>query len=337
MKAAIYQEMGRVTIEEIDKPVCGPDDVIVKTIRTGICGSDVNGYFKGSMFSGTFKGDQFGHETAGYITEIGENTSGFKIGMRVWIQPITSTKPGQSNNLGGFSEYVRVPNAKLNVNLYALPDQVSYDEAALIEPFAVGTHGKNVPGAKPGDHVIIYGAGTIGISCLSGICAQGIVPIVIVRNNHKRALIEKIGGIVCNINEVDLVDFVKEKFGVTKHRIGYPAVDVDIVIDCAGASNIVEDFMKFLKPKSKLSIVGVTTEPIPVPMGRLMSSEVIIQGSCGYDHEDIVEVIDNLASKRTYMSEIITHHYPLTAINEAIQMANRRDQAIKVVIDMAEA
>jgi threonine dehydrogenase-like Zn-dependent dehydrogenase len=93
--------------------------------------------------------------------------------------------------------------------------------------------------------------------------------------------------------------------------------------------------MKFSKPKSILSVVGVTTAPIPVPMGRLMSSEIIIQGSCGYDHEDIVEVIDNLSAKRTYMPEIITHHYPLESINEAIKMASMRDQAIKVIIDMA--
>lgn len=283
MKAAIYYGIKDVKVEERKKPVCGPRDVIVKTVRSGICGSDVNGYFKGTQYSGIFPNNEFGHEMAGYVTEVGSEVEDIKSGMRVFVQPIASCDPGKSNMLGAFSEYVRVPNAKINHNIYLIPDNVSYDEAALIEPFAVGTRGKNVLGAKPGDHVVVYGAGTIGISCISVLCAQGIRPVVVVRNNSKKAFLEKIGAIVCNINEVDLIEFLKGTFSMTKHRIGYPAVNVDIVVDCAGAENVIADFLKMMKPSSRLSIVGVFGQPVPVPLGRIMSSEAIIQGSCGYN------------------------------------------------------
>lgn len=327
MKAAVLHAKGDARVVELDKPECGPKDVIVKTVRSGICGSDVAAL-------GIDEDAEFGHETAGYLTEVGGDVQGLHIADRVFIQPMTSCPPGRSMMLGGFSEYVKVPDAKIGWNIYFLPDSLSYDEAALIEPFAVGTRGKNVPGAKPGDHVVVYGAGTIGISCISGLCAQGIKTVAIVRNNKKRELLEKIGAIVCNISEVDEFEFLKETFGTAAHRMGYPAIDVDIVVDCAGAPNIVDDFFKMMKRFSRLSIVGVNMNPISVPLNRLMSAEVIIRGSCAYEDEDLREVIDNLASGRTHMKEIITHHYKLDDIQAALEMAADRSQAIKVIVDM---
>jgi threonine dehydrogenase-like Zn-dependent dehydrogenase len=236
--------------------------------------------------------------------------------------------------MGGFSEHIRVPDAKLDWNIYLLPDGMSYDTAALIEPFAVGTHGKNVPGAKPGDHVVVYGVGAIGLSCISGLVAQGIKPVAIVRNDRKRALLEKMGATVCNIAEVDEFDFLREHFGVATHRVGYPAIDVDIVVDCAGAPTIVDDFLKMMKRFSHLSVVGVNMNPVSVPLSRIMSAEVIIQGSSAYDDADIREVIDNLASGRTYMDELVTHHFKFEDIGEALATAADRTRAIKVLVDM---
>ncbi|MDR1495588.1 MAG: zinc-binding dehydrogenase [Clostridiales Family XIII bacterium] len=311
----------------MDKPECGPRDVIMKTVRSGICGSDVSGI-------GIDKDAEYGHETAGYLTEVGSEVKSLDVGNRVFINPMEACPTGRSMMLGGFSEYIRVPDAELGKSIYLLPDGLSYDEAALIEPFAVGTHGKNVPNAKPGDHVVVYGVGTIGLSCISGLCAQGINPVAIVRNDTKRALLEKMGAVVCNISEVDEFEFLKEVFGESTGRVGFPVLDIDIVVDCAGAPNIVDDFLRMQKRFSQLSVVGVNMNPTPVPLVQVMSSEVIIRGSCAYDDADIREVIDNLASGRTYMKEIITHHYKLDDIQEALTMAADRKQAIKVVIDM---
>jgi threonine dehydrogenase-like Zn-dependent dehydrogenase len=188
MKAAILHAAGDARVVELENPVCGPKDVIIKTVRSGICGSDVTAYTKGNQYMNIDVDGEFGHETAGYITEVGSEADGLAVGMRVFPQPIAILPLGKSNMLGGFSEYIRVPDAKSGENIFILPDTVSYDEGALIEPFAVGTRGENVPGAKQGDHVVVYGVGTIGISCISGLVAQGIKPVAVVRNNKKRAL-----------------------------------------------------------------------------------------------------------------------------------------------------
>jgi 2-desacetyl-2-hydroxyethyl bacteriochlorophyllide A dehydrogenase len=333
MKAAIYYGVKDIRIEEIPTPVCGDDDVLVKSVRTGICGSDTGSYFLGGHVGGNAPGRQIGHEMVGHIVEVGKNTTGMKVGDRVFVNPMKSMPLGESDMMGGFSEYVRVPNAKVDYNVYLLPDSLSYDEAVLIEPFAVGTRGKNRPGAKKGDHVIVYGVGTIGLCCIAALIAQGIVPIAVVRSNKRRELLEKMGAIVCNIKEVDLFEFVKEHFGMATARVGYPIPDVDIVVDCAGAPNIPDDFVRMAKSGSRLSIVAIAKEPRMIPP-RLMSTEGFIHGSCCYDHEDLVEVIDNLTSRRTCINDIVTHHFKLEDINEAMAVANARETAIKVVIDM---
>jgi threonine dehydrogenase-like Zn-dependent dehydrogenase len=134
--------------------------------------------------------------------------------------------------------------------------------------------------------------------------------------------------------EVDRFEFLKEYFGEVPQRNYGTALNVDIVVDCAGVPNIVDDFFKYRKENSRLSIVGISRNPQELILSSLMSSEIVIMGSSGYNQEDIDEVIDNLANQRTFVEEIITHHYPLEKLDEALKMAGDRTQAIKVVVDM---
>jgi threonine dehydrogenase-like Zn-dependent dehydrogenase len=328
MRAGIYKGKLQADVVDIPKPKVGPNDVLVKTVRSSICGSDVGGV-------GVEVGVQFGHETAGYVAEIGKGVKEFKESDRVWINPMNAMPKYKTCMLGGFSEYIRVPDAKLNYNLFLLPDSISWDEASLIEPFGVGTRGKNRPGAKPGDHVVVYGAGSIGLFCISGLVAQGIIPVVIdiALSDYKRALLEKIGAVICPLSG-DKFEFLRGHFGELPQRNSGMAIDVDIVVDCAGVPNMIDDFFKFQKENSRLSIVGVNMRPQEVNPARLMSIEAVIMGSSGYNLPDIEEVIDNLANKRTFVNDIITHHFPLEQLNEALNMAADRENAIKVVVDM---
>ena len=328
MRAGIYKGKLHAEVMDIPKPKVGPNDVLVKTVRSSICGSDTGGV-------GVAVDAQFGHETAGYIAEIGKEVKGVKEGDRVWINPMNTTAKHLTCQLGGFSEYIRVPNAKRDYNLFMLPDPISWDEASLIEPFGVGTRGKNRPGAKPGDHVVVYGAGSIGLFCISGLIAQGIKPVVIdiVLSDYKRTLLEKMGAVICPLG-ADKFEFLRGHFGEVPQRNYGMAINVDIVVDCAGVPNIFEDFCKYRKQNSRLSIVGVSMSPQEVITANIMSPEIVIMGSSGYNLPDIKEVIDNLANKRTFVNDIITHHFPLEQLNEALNMAADRENAIKVVVDM---
>jgi len=134
--------------------------------------------------------------------------------------------------------------------------------------------------------------------------------------------------------ESDKFGFLKEHFGTTLSRIETPAIDVDVVIDCAGASNIIDDFLNMCKPKSRLSIAGLSLDFPEISLMEFVISNTSIWGACSYDDEDIQEAIDILAKGKVDFSDIITHHYKLDQINEAMAMAADRAQSIKVIIDM---
>jgi threonine dehydrogenase-like Zn-dependent dehydrogenase len=332
MKAGIWQGDLKVDIVEIDRPEIGPGDILVKPVRSSICGSDI------SPGAGCDVGKQFGHETAGWVVEVGKDVKDFKEGDRVWVHPIRAVPSIiYCCQLGGFSEFIQVMNATEGQGAWHIPEGLSWDDASIIEPFGVGTHGKNRPGAKPGDNVVVYGAGSIGLFALNGLVAQGIKPVVvdIVLSDYKRKLLDKMGVITAPLpDEGDKFEFLKELWGTVPQRGYGEAINVDIVVDCAGAPTIIDDFYKLCKPQSRLSIVAVHRQPREIPLIRTMSTETMVMGSNGYDDADIKEVMDNLVGKRTFASELVTHHFPFSEIDAALKMAADKEKSIKVIVDM---
>lgn len=332
-KAGVYKDLEKrlVAVEDWPMHEVGPKDVLVKTVRSSICGSDT-----GAMGPGP--GREFGHESAGYVAEIGSEVTDFKVGDRVWPHPTYVMKGGRySCMMPGFSEYILVNDARPNKELWPLPDSISYDAASLIEPIGVGTRGKNRPGAKPGDNVVVYGAGSIGIFCMSSLVAQGIIPVVIdiVISDYKRALLEEMGVIIAPLpEEGDKLEFLKELWGEVPQRQSGTAINVDIVIDCAGAPNVIDDFFQMRKENSRLVTLGIN-RPREVNLPMMMSSEMVIMGSSGYNDSDLKEVFDNLANGKTpWIEKVITHHFKQEDLQEALNKAMDRTEAIKVVIDM---
>jgi threonine dehydrogenase-like Zn-dependent dehydrogenase len=339
-------------VEEKPEPFCGEDDVIVRNVRSGICGSDVGAYLYGTMASGIFPGKEFGHEMTGVVYKTGKNITGIKNGLRVWVNPNTSViNRWDSDMAGAFSQYTVVHNAKLDYNLYPLPDDLSFDDAVLIEPFAVGTHGKNRAGCKKDTSVLIYGAGTIGLCVLNSLIAQGNKRVVVLDvSNDRLKIAEKMGAAVCNPLETNYKDFLFSTFGETKSNtpliiktgegptdielVSGKAVNADVVIDCAGANNIAGDFMSFAKPNATLVCIAIHKKEIPVNFRQIMSTEANIIGSRGYTNADIYEVIENLRQKNTRITDIITHHFKLSGAKKAFETASDPGAAIKVVFDM---
>ncbi|MBR3689837.1 MAG: alcohol dehydrogenase catalytic domain-containing protein, partial [Eggerthellaceae bacterium] len=177
-----------MTIVERPDPVAGPDQVVVKVERAGICGSDVTAWIHDGTIVGVFPDMEWGHEFAGVVEQVGSEVEGISVGDRVWVNPLLAKELGlmMADMCGAFSEKVLVEKAKLNYNLYLLPDSIPMEHAALIEPFCVGTHGKNRAKCKPGDHVVIYGAGPIGLCALSGLVGQGVENVVVLEQREER-------------------------------------------------------------------------------------------------------------------------------------------------------
>jgi threonine dehydrogenase-like Zn-dependent dehydrogenase len=352
MKALIYNGIGNVELVEKEIPDCGRNDVIVKTVRSGICGSDITAYKYGGENMQIFTGREFGHEMVGYVYRIGEDVRNIKLESRAFVDPNYCTPdPYEANMAGAFSQYVRVHNAEWGRNLYELPESLSYDDAVLIEPFSVATHGKNNAGTKPDENVLIIGAGTIGLCFLSSLVAQGNKKTVVLDIDDRRlGLAEKMGAAGFNTKRGGdtLLKFLEGYFGTMQnknHRLEYEngnmavipnsVVNIDVVIDCAGIAEYVDEFMKHAKQRARYCCIAVHQKSIPIRFHEVMSTQCSIMGSRGYTKNDIEEVIFNLVNKKSNVTEIITHKYPFTEAKQAFETAAQPSQAIKVVLDMA--
>ncbi len=343
MKAAIYHGIENVTVEEIAMPECGDYDVIIKNIRSGICGTDIGVYYHGGEAAGIFPENQFGHEMASVVYKVGAKVDPeIKEGMRVFLNPCLCKRPdcGLSvlsicDESGAFSQYVQVQDAKLHYNLFPLPENVSFNEAALIEPYSVGMHGVNMGKGKKGDRVVIFGAGMIGLSALSACISKGIEEVVVVDVNEWRLeKAKEMCAIPFNAKSGSLKEFLKEKFGAgLSSMAGQEAVDIDLYIDTAGAKNIMPDVLSMAKNHSRFVIVALYHQDVTINPYQILGAEMEVVGSFAYANSDIEEVIESLHAKSTPIEQIITHHFTLDRINDAFAQAKDADCALKVIID----
>lgn len=344
MKALIYYGAGDVRIEEIPMPRAKDRDVVVKVARAGICGSDITAYtYDGhcvGIFEKGFNGfdGQFGHEMVGTVYETGENVKGIHIGDRVFVNPTTCKRVGMlgCDSAGAFSEYVLVEDAQMGNNLMKLADDVSFDDAIVVEPFAVGTHGKNCVNVRAHENVVIYGAGTIGLCTLNAILACGVRrPVIVDMNQERLQLAKEMGATPFNpTTDGEIKEFLMEHFGPEINMFMEPCVNVDVFIDCAGAPNIMNEIASMTKSNARVSVVAVYKKPISMDLAPFTAPRLTLQGSTGYDIPDIIEALNNVTGKRTNIHKIVTHHFPHAQAVEAFETAcNPAKGAIKVVID----
>lgn len=351
MKALIYQGIRDVKLQEKEIPECGPNDVVVRNMRAGICGTDITGYLHGGEKVMINPGREFGHEMVGYVVKKGDNITEVDVGARVFVEPSTCVlDPYEADMAGAFSQYMCVHNAKLDFNLYLLPDVLTYDDAVLIEPYSVATHGKNRAHIKPDENVMIIGAGTIGLCALCSLIAQGNKKVVVLDIDDRRLeIVEKLGGIAFNTKAGTeaMIGFLEGYFGVqgnTNHRLDTKdgqmiiepnsVLNIDAVIDCAGIPMFVDEFMKHAKQKARYCCIALHKHEIPIRFHEIMSTQCSIMGSRGYEQEDIKEVISNLTKKNTEIAEIITHKFTLEDAEKAFETAADPSRAIKVVVNM---
>lgn len=332
MKAAIYQGVGNVQVVDLPDPKPGPKDVVIKVISSGICGTDVAEY--NVVNSGAVElGHQFGHEFAGTVAEVGSEVTGISTGMRVTANPMTATRIGRRNAcmIGGFSQYVLVEDAAIGYNVYPLPDHLTFEDGALVEPASVGMHGVNTAQPKPDDQVLILGAGPIGLSALAGMKALGVKNVIVsdisdFRLEKARAL----GALaVHNPKEIDLVDFLEKVYPDQMGVMGY----LDVVVDAAGVGSALEDVILLTKGGARISIVALHKASISLEPMFFIYKDLQMKGSVGYPTE-FPQVIDFMASGKVDLKPTITHRFPLSEINTALKTTTKTDAGIKVLIDM---
>lgn len=338
MKVGIYLGQNQVGVEERPMPKVGPTDALIRILTGGICGTDINIVKAGSEMGIRF-GSEFGHEMFGEIVEVGSDVKeDLTVGMRVGVNPITAKRAGRRYSLevGAFSQYVLIEDAALNYNLFAFDDSVSAQEAVLMEPMSVGFHGAFSVEPKPGEKIVVLGAGPIGLSAAAGLIGEGIKDVCVVDiDDWRLAKAQELGALTVNTMTETLAEGLAKHFGeINVYGVNVP--DVDAFVDAAGAPVLFEQVMKIVKPNARIAIIAVYKNEVPVSLSQVMSKEVKIIGASGYTNEDILKVIDHINQKKTNISTIVTHTYKLDDIQAAFDTAIAAKETIKVIVDLTE-
>lgn len=325
MKAAVWHGIKDLRVEEVNEPKVASNQIKVKVEWAGICGSDLHAYLHGlSMNAHPITGEKppfaLGHEFSGTIVEVGEGITRHQIGERVAIEPLIycgdcyACKRGFYNQCsqvgfvglnrnGGFAEYAIVDENMVHV----LPDNVSFEEGALVEPTAVSFYAVRESKLKAGDSVAIFGAGPIGLITLLSAKAAGATQIIVVDLSEERLKKAKELGATTIIegNRDDIVDTI----------LNLTNGGVSVAYECAGVQPTMTNAVASVKQGGQVMAIAVFTKPVSIDMGQVMFKAANVTSTLAYRHV-FPEVIDMISTGRLDVTKVITKKIELTDIVE---------------------
>lgn len=320
-----------VRLDYYSRPAAGPRDVVLETKAVGICGSDLS-YIKlgGIPAPGTLT--PLGHEAAGVVMEVGADVEGIKPGDPVIVNPMnTPGLIGSGGPEGAFTEELLVREARLGHSILSIPEGISYEVAAMCEPLAVAMHGVNRAEVKPGDKVVVFGCGPIGLGMVLWLLDRGITDVValdLAPERIERAL--ALGARAAfDPTKADLRETLEQLHGrvASFNRAG---VGTDVYIDAAGAPGILSDIVMMAKYHSRLVITAAYMKPIEFPVGRMLTSEMTITTAMGYPTE-MPEVIAAMPRLKEKIAGMISHTLPFDRMLEGLELA-ASPQSAKIMI-----
>ena len=339
MKALRYLGPEKLKVEDVPTPVPQRGEVLIRVRACGICGSDVHGYY--GLTGRRIAPMTMGHELSGEVCELGDNASRFAIEDRVIAQPINFCGEcvhckrgltmlclnkkffGVLSENGAMAEYVAVPE-KL---LYRLPDQSSFYEGALVEPYAVAYGAVKRAGDIAGKTVLVIGAGTIGL-CVLQLIKQKKPGLVIVSDLSAARLKTAMKlGADKGINSQE-EDFLEVVLSATNGDM------IDLSIECVGVQSSANQSIRCLKPAGTSVWVGMSQKEMTINMQDIVCSARSILGSFNYTHEEFGQAAEIVASGRLNTSEMITKVVSLDeAVNVFPQIHDNPDDYKKVIVD----
>jgi 2-desacetyl-2-hydroxyethyl bacteriochlorophyllide A dehydrogenase len=337
MKAALFYGPHDFRVEEVEKPKAGDYGVVVKVRVCGICGSDLHYYVRGGPL--VKPGGIMGHEFSGEVVEVGGSVKDIKVGDRVVAASIMVCqecywcKSGQHSRcqnlkMGGFdfngayAEYAAVPLAILDQTVFKLPDNLSYEAGAIMEPLGVGAYSAIRAEAAPDDIVVIFGAGMIGLSTLAVFRAMGVGKIIVSEMSPKRLQAAKAIGADITIDagtENVLLRIAQETNGR----------GADIAVECTGLRRPFLQAMGVLRIDGKLMQVGVFDKAFEFNPVTITGKNLRVIGCLGGDYPTALKL---LTSGKIKADNFITHEFPLDKITEAFDKQLDSNESIKVIV-----
>ncbi len=335
MKSVVWHGAYQASFEDSPKPTPKEGEVLIKVAYAGICGSDI------TIYSGKHwraKPPMIpGHEFSGEVVEVNAAGSDLKPGERVVVEPLlpcgkchaclsgayhvcTTLKLLGNDCDGGFAEYVCAPAHRV----YRIPEQLSLEEAALVEPASVATHDVRRSNVKLGDHVTVLGGGPIGLLVAQVARVASARPVDIVEISPWRLdLAARMGFDPINPKEVDTVEEVLRRTG---------GKGADVLFDTAGAASVAAQLAKLTKVHGQVMIVAMPKELHPVDLAAFALKEIDLRGCRVYNADDYRAAINLIAEGKIDVKSMISHVLPLEQGVEGLELARKGDASMKILL-----
>lgn len=340
MKAIVLKEYNKLVYEDVPIPSFGDNEVLIKVKACGICGSDVHG-MDGST-GRRIPPIIMGHEAAGVIEKVGTNVCKWQPGQRVtfdstiysqkdWFtingmynlsdnRKVLGVSTDEYQQDGAFAEYVVVPEHIL----YVLPDKVSFEEAAMVEPVAVAYHAFELSTFSPGDSALVVGTGIIGLFVVQILKNSNASKIIVVdTDNRKLEMAKKFGAdIILNPEEHKLKETINE---VTKGR------GVDVVFEAVGISETVNTSIENVRKGGNVILIGNLSGEINFPLQSVVTRQIRVQGSCAINGEYPV-VLNMIEKGRVDVKSLLSAYAPLSEGAEWFQKLYDKKPGLNKVV-----
>ena len=325
-RAAIMYGTHDIRLEEVPIPAPGPKEVLVEIGAVGVCGSDVHYYEEGRIGSFVVREPLIlGHESMGTIVALGEEVTKHEVGERVTLEPgvpdgtCRECRAGRYNlcpNVkffatppinGAFTNYVNIHEDFA----FTLPDGLSDNAGALMEPLSVGIWSCRKAGVEAGDHVLVTGAGPIGLLAMQVALAQGATEVTITDVAPERLQMAEKTGATRAIN-------------VSEEPLDEAGVEVDALIECSGNGRALNDGIRCIRPAGTAVVVGMGPgEESSIPLAFIQNREIWLTGTFRYANT-YPAAIELAATGKVDLDAIVTGYYGLEETEEALQ-ASRKD------------
>jgi D-xylulose reductase len=341
MRALVLEKKGELSLREIALPQdVGPDDVRIAIHTVGVCGSDVHYYTHGAIGSYIVRQPMvLGHEASGTIVEVGANVTSLKVGDRVCMEPGVPNLSSRATKLGIYNvdpdvrfwatppvHGVLAPYAVHPAAFtYKLPDNVSFAEGAMVEPFAIGMQAAARARIVPGDVAVVVGCGPIGImialAALAGGCSKVLISDF---SAPKLEIAAQYTGIVpVNIGEQSLVEAVRSATGNW---------GADIVFEASGSPKAFANLFDIVRPGGAVVLVGLPVETVELNVPAAISKEVRIETVFRYANI-FDRALQLIASGKVDLKPLITGTYDFSESIKAFERAAQgRPQDVKLQI-----
>ena len=342
MKALVLEEYNQLIYKEMPEPQLGPDDVLVRIKASGICGSDVHG-----MDGSTGRRIPpliMGHEAAGVIAQVGSNVDNFHPGARVTFDStvycggcffcrrgeinlcdhrrVLGVSCGDYRQHGTFAEYTAVPRHII----YPLPDSISFEQSAMVEPCSVAFHAAAITPLSLNDTAVVVGAGIIGLLLIQALRASGCGQIIAVDLAPERlALAQQLGADKSlNPAEDDAVAVIKK---MTGHR------GADVAFDAVGIHASLQTGLNSLRKGGALTLIGNLATEVGLALQTVVTGEICVRGSCA-SRGDSPAGLDMIARGAIQVDPLISATAPLSEGAQWFQRLYQKEKGlIKVMLN----